>query len=35
MGHNLVTNASLLADINILRDEDGNNEIWKVDDPMT
>lgn len=35
MGHNLVTNASLLADINILRDEDGNDVIWKVDGLMT
>lgn len=32
MGHNLVTNTSLLADISILRDEDGDNEIWKVED---
>lgn len=32
MGHNLVTNIRLLANINILKDEVGNNEIWKVED---
>lgn len=31
MGHNLITNTVLLADINILRYEDVDNEIWKVE----
>lgn len=33
-GHSLVTNTSLLADINIVRYENGNNEIWKAEDTI-